>query len=236
MHFHLPKPLHGWREFVGEVGIIVVGVTIALAAEQVVEAIHLKSETHHARDVLREELSSNYLLAMERREVHACLNAQLDRMEGSVLQSGPVLRPMAVVDGGAGSIVYRAPSRPWSDNDWQNIRSDQVFANLPEDTREDLTSFYTQVAYIQRMNDDEDAMVGAASALGRPLPLDASVRSSFLQLLETERHRNDLMALIASQLMATVERLGDRPSEALMDAYRAQSGTVKFCKSRGLSA
>jgi hypothetical protein len=29
MHFHLPKPLHGWREFAGEVGIIVVGVLIA---------------------------------------------------------------------------------------------------------------------------------------------------------------------------------------------------------------
>ena len=29
MHFHLPKPLHGWREFVGEVGIIVIGVLIA---------------------------------------------------------------------------------------------------------------------------------------------------------------------------------------------------------------
>ena len=37
MHFHLPKPLHGWREFVGEVGIIVIGVLIALGAQQVVE-------------------------------------------------------------------------------------------------------------------------------------------------------------------------------------------------------
>ena len=33
MHFHLPKPLHGWREFAGEVGIIVLGVLIALGAE-----------------------------------------------------------------------------------------------------------------------------------------------------------------------------------------------------------
>jgi len=30
MHFRLPKPLHGWREFAGEVGIIVIGVLIAL--------------------------------------------------------------------------------------------------------------------------------------------------------------------------------------------------------------
>jgi hypothetical protein len=30
MHVHLPKPLHGWRAFAGEVGIIVLGVLIAL--------------------------------------------------------------------------------------------------------------------------------------------------------------------------------------------------------------
>ena len=45
MHFHLPKPLHGWREFAGEVGIIVLGVLIALSAEQVVEGLHMRSET-----------------------------------------------------------------------------------------------------------------------------------------------------------------------------------------------
>ena len=32
MHFHVPKPLHGWRAFTGEVGIIVIGVLIALAS------------------------------------------------------------------------------------------------------------------------------------------------------------------------------------------------------------
>jgi len=36
MHLHLPKPLHGWRELAGAVGIIVVGVLIALGAVQVV--------------------------------------------------------------------------------------------------------------------------------------------------------------------------------------------------------
>ncbi len=39
MHIHLPKPLHGWRQFVGEVGIIVIGVLIALGAEQMVESL-----------------------------------------------------------------------------------------------------------------------------------------------------------------------------------------------------
>jgi hypothetical protein len=32
MHFHLPKPLHGWRAFAGEVGIIAVAALILTPA------------------------------------------------------------------------------------------------------------------------------------------------------------------------------------------------------------
>ena len=59
MHFHLPKPLHGWREFAGEVGIIVVGVLIALALEQVVQSIHDRSVADQARDAIRAEVREN---------------------------------------------------------------------------------------------------------------------------------------------------------------------------------
>ena len=59
MHFHLPKPLHGWREFVGEVGIIVIGVLIALGAEQVVEAVHHRSQVDEAIEKLRAESADN---------------------------------------------------------------------------------------------------------------------------------------------------------------------------------
>ena len=65
MHFHLPKPLHGWREFAGEVGIIVLGVGIALSAEQIVEAgpqverERTDSELHAA--CLRIRSASNHL-------------------------------------------------------------------------------------------------------------------------------------------------------------------------------
>jgi len=57
MHVHLPKPLHGWRAFVGEVGIIVVGVLIALGAEQMVEALHWRSEVAGFRSAVRQEVA-----------------------------------------------------------------------------------------------------------------------------------------------------------------------------------
>ena len=55
MHFHLPKPLHGWREFFGEVGVIVLGVLIALGAEQVVEGFHWQHEVSSFRAAVRQE-------------------------------------------------------------------------------------------------------------------------------------------------------------------------------------
>lgn len=48
MHFRLPKPLHGWRTFVGEVGIIVLGVLIALGAEQAAQTAHQRHEGEQA--------------------------------------------------------------------------------------------------------------------------------------------------------------------------------------------
>ena len=38
MHFHLPKPPENWRDLLNEVGVIVIGILIALAREQVVES------------------------------------------------------------------------------------------------------------------------------------------------------------------------------------------------------
>jgi hypothetical protein len=59
MHFHLPKPLHGWREFLGEVGIIVIGVLIALGAEQVVDDWQWHRKVGAVRKALMSELQND---------------------------------------------------------------------------------------------------------------------------------------------------------------------------------
>lgn len=57
MHVHLPKPLHGWREFIGEVGIIVLGVLIALSFEQLIDAWQWREKIRRAEAAMRVELS-----------------------------------------------------------------------------------------------------------------------------------------------------------------------------------
>lgn len=78
MHFHLPKPLHGWREFAGEVGIIVIGVLIALGAEQVVETIHWRHSVSQMREAMRSELVIDRTRVEVNLAQDGCINARLD--------------------------------------------------------------------------------------------------------------------------------------------------------------
>lgn len=81
MHFHLPKPLHGWREFAGEVAIIVLGVLIALGAEQVVEDWQWHQKVEVVRRSLMGELGNDR--ARWERDVSAgrCALADVDRLD-----------------------------------------------------------------------------------------------------------------------------------------------------------
>jgi hypothetical protein len=90
MDVHLPKPLHGWREFVGEVGIIVLGVLIALGAEQVAETIHGLVEAKYARQAIRTELETNMARLRSRAMQRPCVQRRLREIQA--LLDGPLLQ------------------------------------------------------------------------------------------------------------------------------------------------
>jgi hypothetical protein len=55
MDIHKPKPWHGARELSKEIGTIVIGVLIAIGAEQAVEALHHRAQAHEMARKLRVE-------------------------------------------------------------------------------------------------------------------------------------------------------------------------------------
>lgn len=78
MHLHLPKPLHGWRAFVGEVGIIVLGVLIALAAQQAVEAFQWRESVSQMRGAMRAELAIDLKRIQVNLAQSPCMQSRLD--------------------------------------------------------------------------------------------------------------------------------------------------------------
>ena len=88
MEIHLPRPLHGWREFAGEVGIIVLGVLIALGAEQIAVYFHQRAVLREAEDAMKSELRDHNLpQAFTRAAIFNCYEQQLDAISAAVASS-----------------------------------------------------------------------------------------------------------------------------------------------------
>jgi hypothetical protein len=88
MHVHLPKPLHGWREFAGEVGIIVLGVLIALGVEQIASALHDRASERQARRAVYAEIRQNLSYIAARVETQGCVERRLDEIGGLLTNAG----------------------------------------------------------------------------------------------------------------------------------------------------
>ena len=96
MHFHLPKPLHGWRQFAGEVAIIVLGVGIALTAEQIVEASHWKHLVDAEGEALQQEVQDNEGTLIVRVMMQPCIDRRLAEL-GQVFKRHQAGQPLGLI-------------------------------------------------------------------------------------------------------------------------------------------
>jgi hypothetical protein len=85
MDIHLPKVPHSWREFGREIGIIVLGVLIALFFEQLAQARDWKEKVRAADEAMRSELLLDdgpeiYMDAV----IHPCVVSRLDSIRSAV--------------------------------------------------------------------------------------------------------------------------------------------------------
>ena len=82
------RPVRSLREFAAEVGVIVLGVLIALGAEQLVQEMEWRSKIDAAEEAMRTELrDDNGPQAYGRYALHQCLQQRLDGIRAA-LESG----------------------------------------------------------------------------------------------------------------------------------------------------
>jgi hypothetical protein len=234
MHFHLPKPLHGWREFAGEVGIIVVGVLIALAAEQVVETAHWQERARHARSSLRGELAGHYGDAVEWRAVQPCISAQLQRLRQGLLASGQRLNPAPSFNDGELTFALRAPSRPYPDSVWQGVLAEGLSSHLSDNERVVLGSYYRQARDLDDLDKKITESAARLNSLTQPIPLDPMARLSLLQSIDEADDTNRWMGIITGQMIGFIDELRMAPRTDDLRNYLAHSGTLSFCRGHHL--
>ena len=182
MQVHLPKPLHGWRQFAGEVGIIVLGVLIALAAGQVVSALNDRSEARQARDNVVYEVGQDLDVFRRRAEIQPCIDRRLDEIEQLIRAApAPLPRPLWI---GRPQVWEFYAQR------WNTASSGGRTSLLTSEQQSSFALFYSRFNAAEQLEQVEQLAWARMRSLEVLPRLDPAAARDMVEALEQARYTN----------------------------------------------
>ena len=82
------NPPHGWNAVAWELAIVVLGVLIALAAQQVVQSLHDRQVADETREAINDEIAGNLGIVMVRASAEPCIARRLAELRGIIDEWG----------------------------------------------------------------------------------------------------------------------------------------------------
>ena len=227
-----PEATSKSRKLVGEIGIIVAGVLIALGAQQAVESWSWRQKVAAAEESMREEIKNSLLAGAELKRLDQCVTAQIDGLQRALVD-GDIAAAARLA---ASSTMYGA-GRLWADNAFSSTLSAQVVDHLGAEK----LKYYSQVySMIRIARAAQDAMESAADDLGtlriRGMPRSAGMTDLHFRAVarlranrETSVSVGELIALFAAK------DLGVRISENDYLTARGRRDVIRECEAAAVA-
>ena len=190
MEIHKPNPIHNFREFLKEVGIIVLGVLIALGAEQTAEALHWRAKVHEAEQAMRIELrDDDGPQAFTRAAIEVCLDHQLDTIQAAV-EGGRDRRAIAAL-----AHAYTPPTRTWDDEAWRTAVASDAASHTSADRMVTWSKPYRLLPVLEATNLAENSeRIELQPTRRAGGPLSGAEQDRMLSAVARLREANHLMA------------------------------------------
>ncbi len=147
---HKPHPFHSWRELAKEIGVIMVGVLLALGAEQVVEAIHWADEVETQRATLLSEARDNLTAVAYRGMLQPCIDARLQQL-AEVFRRHARGEQVAVK-----AATLRPPFFTSATSSWDVAVAGQALGHMPEKERLAFSDAFDAYQGFARLRQEED--------------------------------------------------------------------------------
>jgi hypothetical protein len=203
MHFHVPKPLHGWREFAGEVGVIVLGVLIAIGLEQIVEAIHWRGEVRDARVAIEDDMGQSNRVFAYRVATHDCIARRLATLN-AIIERAAKHQPVSLL----GEVIPDIGNALFK-NAWETSRAAQTLMHFNRGTLRLYGSYYVGLDNIQYFMGREVDDWGVLRVLqGDPGRLGPTDISGLRVAIRHASFENDIIAGIAREELDTSSSIG----------------------------
>jgi hypothetical protein len=204
MDIHRPNPVHGWRDFAKEVGIIVLGVLIALGAEQGVEWLHWRHEVEIQRAALREEALQNLTAAAYRLAEQPCIEKRLAELEEGFRRQE---KGVAI---GFRHPLERPPIWVASTGTWEIAVSGQALDHMPHKEKLSFSDAFDSYKAFAQLRNDEDAVWRRLALINHGDILSAGdwveLHQAWGQAMGTNERMKSLMTYVTRSA-----NLGQRP-------------------------
>ena len=224
MRFQMPKPLHGWRETAKEIVIIVVGVLIALTAEQMVDSWQWRQKVHAATVDMNDELSDDDgVQAYVQQTISVCLDRRLDALRDAI-ESGDRVRARQLID------TIWLPTRSYDSEALNAAIAAGVPAHLPADRMHVYRTAYSITPILSRVGEQVGQDLARLRAVPRRGgPISEAERYPMIQAVEALRADNQRLSAGGRVTLRAMELLGlglhKRPLEVQLQPARAYYGS-----------
>lgn len=237
-------PSMGWRAFWSEILIVVLGVVIALAANEAVQDWNWRNKVKDAEARLQGDIAWAFLWAAEKSASQPCMDAQLTAMARNVLESGDTLQPMPVVGSLNLQMMVRMPNRPYRFPVWDALLADGTASHFATQ-RQALFGRISDGMAMSRASEVETRRLGGNLLRMRdPIPLDPVVRADLLADINNLRSLTAYEGLNAKQRMRVIADAGIAPPDEMVERFLNASGKnvagadfsgmPHFCRTQGL--
>ena len=208
------NPPNGWNAVVWELAIVVIGVLIALGAQQAVEARRWNDEVRLTEDALTIEIADSVLHASERQMVNRCLTDRLTHLISKVSSNeGPWSGDPMPVNKSPRAVTivaatpYRTPNRPWSGNVWEAAQNGGVFNHMQRERVAAFSKVYARMGGLREVNAVEHQVFPQLLQLSFDTRLDAAARQQALGELGRLDWLNGTILLDGEMLIEEVRAL-----------------------------
>jgi hypothetical protein len=213
--------MHGWREFIGEVGIVVFGILIALSAEQLVVASQWRSEANHFRKAVDHELGRNLGLYGTVIANRPCVNRRIAELE----------RFLADSRAGRQDRMLQPIGRPQTQSQyfsvWDNKGAD-VTAHLPQERRIGYGELYDEFRNNDVVRTSERDVWRSMAQFELGEPLDHSDRMRLRELLTRAEQLNGVTPSNYTYILNLARPLGIQPIADPQTPYSPEKDP--FCR------
>ncbi len=204
MDIHKPKPWHGWREFLAEISVVVLGIGIALAGEQAVEAFHWNERIQEAEAQMTKELTEdNGPQALARLAQSPCIAAQLDGLQKALIAERDASAPFR------GAAPVAPDFFTWDSDAYRQAMASSTIAHMSPERGYAWSSPYTLMADMDAvaLKEANDYAELSDAALAPAHPSEA-MRERLLSAISRAKGDNVLLTYLAGRFVRFVKEPG----------------------------